>query len=218
DSSEWNKVSKYFGYHDDTVEPENTIVETYKYRGWAVYKNSVKEVEKILDISKENCVEYRDNEKKKQEEIWKKEKAKEKAERENRFDYIGRQFENAETPDPDIKQPGFVVTELRDYKLIEVEGIEIRDPRDPANVITDSGELWIIQKKWIWKIKYTRCDGYGNNVLSGGHTRGIGVRVPYTEKLAGMIIGLTSREFTTKKELGEIEEIYGPGFEKIWSK
>ncbi|GAH80441.1 unnamed protein product [marine sediment metagenome] len=63
DSSEWNKVSKYFGYHDDTVEPENTIVETYKYRGWAVYKNSVKEVEKILDISKENCVEYRDNEK-----------------------------------------------------------------------------------------------------------------------------------------------------------
>ena len=213
-SSEWSRVSKYFEYyHGDSGRSEDCMVEMLNIRGWATRSWNVKKVEEILDIPLEQTIEYRDKEKKKQEEGWAKERAKERAKKKKMFDYIDKQFENAEKPDPEIKQTGFVITELRDYKLIEVEGIDISDPR--CSIFYD--EVWIIQKKWIWKIESTDWDGYGNNVLmSYMSTRGIGVRVPYTKKLAAMIIGLTSREHTTKKELEKIEEIYGFDFEEIW--
>lgn len=218
DESKWSKISKYFTfYYGDSGKSEDCMVEMFNVEGWATRTWNVKKVEEILDIPLEQTVEYRDNESKKLEKEWREEKVKEKAKEKKIFEDIDKQFENAKKPDPGVDQSGFIITKLRDYKLIEVEGIKILDTRDPASALSESGKLWIIQKKWIWKIEYTHYDGYGNNVLSEGFARGIGVRISYTKKLASMIIKLKDREQATNEDIKIIEEIYGPDFEKIWS-
>jgi len=177
----WKKIAKHF-LKFDRDEEESFDGEL---RGWLTAQPEA--VEKILGIKEELTLAYRREQAKKARE----EAEQKKKELQEKLNDIDKAFENAIYPDPKIEAPEEAAKFQPGYEKMYVEGEKIENPEHPENIY-GGGQWWIIQNKWIWKIQNNGHDGDDwsrNNVNTGG-AGAIGVRVPYSEKLAQKIRGL----------------------------
>lgn len=177
----WRKIAKYFEKFD---RDEEDALDGELY-GWLTAHPEA--VEKFLNVREELTLSYRKEQAKKRRE----ELAKKAQELQAKLNDIEKAFENAEYPDPEKEAPGEAAQFRPGYEKMRVEGEVIQHPTRPENIY-GGGEWWVIQPKWIWRIRNNGHDGddWGRNNVNTGGAGAIGHRVPYSEELAAQIRGL----------------------------